>query len=326
MVGILTFFIAIPNMDIHIVCTHLIVNKTEKQIMRKKTFSILLWSLVIVVVASLSFYIFWEMGQKQEKEVLKDETPQVETSITTEEQKEPAVKQEDPPFVSSEVTSPPKPVPVENPCIQIEKDINSFFRYLDKKDYVRNLAPETDMYTRFTKIIKKLTDNPPIPAEKTSDNEHMIRNITHFFHILGKDDLQLIKEMINNEQGTMELDIKMFFKWLSLKNRCHCFEELKPSMESIYQYAGFFLNTIGGRAYLFRRTSTLRLLVSYYCLLILHEADRTGENRYGLDIYPHIALVKNEITNYPAFQFQQEYIEQLSRLESYYLEKRNIIP
>jgi hypothetical protein len=118
----------------------------------------------------------------------------------------------------------------------------------------------------------------------------------------------------------------MFFKWLSLKNHCDCFEELKPSMESLYQYAGFFLNTIGGRAYLFRRTSTLRLLVSYYCLLVLHEADRTGENRYGLDIYPHIALVKNEITNYPAFQFQQEYIEQLSRLESYYLDKRNIMP
>jgi hypothetical protein len=190
MVGIRTFFIAIPNMDIHIVCTHLIANKTEKQIMRKKTFSILLWSSVIVVVASLFFYIFWKTGQEQEKEVLKEETPQVETSVTTEEQEEPAVKQEEPAFVSSEAASPPKPVPVENPCIQIEKDINSFFSYLDQKDYVRNLGPETDTYTRFTKIIKKLTDNPPIPAEKTSDTEHIILNNTHLNHILGKDDLQ----------------------------------------------------------------------------------------------------------------------------------------
>jgi hypothetical protein len=69
--GIRAFFIAIPNMDIHIVCTHLIANKTEKRIMRKKTFSILLWSSVIVVVASLFFYIFWKTGQEQEKEVLK---------------------------------------------------------------------------------------------------------------------------------------------------------------------------------------------------------------------------------------------------------------
>ena len=294
--------------------------------MKKRVFSSLLWSLVIIVIASISFYIFWRMGQEQEKEVLEDETLQVEPGITTEEQEETAVKQDEPAFIISDVASSPESVPEVDPCIQVEKDMDTFFRYLDHQDYVRDLVPEADMHARFEKILKRLAATPPYPAENISDPEHMIRNITHFFHILKKEDLQLIKEIIDNEHDSMEIDVRMFFKWLSLRDRCPSPEELKPSMESLYQYAGFFLNTIGGRAFLFRRTSALRLLISYYSLLVLHEADKMGENRYGLDIYPHIAPVKNEIANYPVFQFQQEYIEQLSRLEEYYLEKRNIMP
>jgi hypothetical protein len=89
-----------------------------------------------------------------------------------------------------------------------------------------------------------------------------------------------------------------------------------------YQYAGFFLNTIGGRAYLFRRSLGLRLLISYYCILIIHEADKEGRNTYGIDVLPTILAVKNEIGNYPGFRYRDEYVRRLNTLESYYLAKR----
>ena len=120
----------------------------------------------------------------------------------------------------------------------------------------------------------------------------------------------------------MEISLEMFYRWLTLGDRCPDPENIRPSTTVLYQYAGFFINTTGGRAYLFRRPSGLRLLVSYYCVLIVHEANKKGRNRCGIDIFPLIKPLKNEIRYYPDFQFQEEYIAQLGQIEDYYRKKR----
>jgi hypothetical protein len=56
--------------------------------------------------------------------------------------------------------------------------------------------------------------------------------------------------------------------------------------------------------------------------LIVHEADKNGKNNYGIDIFPFITPLREEITIYPDFQFQQEYIDKLNQLENLYKEKR----
>jgi hypothetical protein len=120
----------------------------------------------------------------------------------------------------------------------------------------------------------------------------------------------------------MEISLEMFYRWLTLGERCPDPENIRPSMTTLYQYAGFFINTTGGRAYLFRRPSGLRLLVSYYSVLIIHEADKKGRNNCGIDIFPLIEPLKNEIRYYPDFQFQEEYIGQIEEIEEYYRKKR----
>ena len=94
-------------------------------------------------------------------------------------------------------------------------------------------------------------------------------------------------------------------------------------MEVVYQYAGFFLNTIGGRAYLLRRTPSVRLLVSYYCILIIHEMDKEGKNHLGIDILPFVTTLKQEIGHYSEFKFLRKYLGQLNRIEDYYIQKRS---
>ena len=165
-----------------------------------------------------------------------------------------------------------------------------------------------------------------MPAGEGNHSDHMMRNITYLFHVMEKADILLIKEILKQEQDTLEIDLKMFFKWLTLGERCPDPHQLRPSSQVLYRYAGFFLNTIGGRAYLFRRTPGLRLLVSYYCLLVLHDSDKTGENSYGLDIFPYIEPLRNEMANYPDFQFQDQYIEKLRAIEIYYLQQRMAMP
>jgi hypothetical protein len=90
----------------------------------------------------------------------------------------------------------------------------------------------------------------------------------------------------------------------------------------LYHYAGFFLNTIGGRSYLFRRPLGLRLLCSYYSLLILQEADKQGRNSYGIDALPFIAPLAREIALYPDFRFKQTYLKNLEEMEKDYVKKR----
>ena len=46
----------------------------------------------------------------------------------------------------------------------------------------------------------------------------------------------------------------------------------------------FFLNTLGGRSYMLRRESKLRMLVSYYAILIVDRANDEKFNRYGIDV------------------------------------------
>ena len=90
----------------------------------------------------------------------------------------------------------------------------------------------------------------------------------------------------------------------------------------MYRYAGFFLNTTGGRGCLYRRTPSLRILISYYSLLIVNWADRAGKNYYGIDAVPTLETLQQEILRYPDLRLQQEYLDTLGGLERYYAARR----
>lgn len=290
--------------------------------MRKRVVSAIMWVLVVVVVAGLSVYLFSELEKEDQKEMVEKKTPDTKILFTEEEQEEIPVKEETPLITPPEVDTTLEPLPKEDPCRQIEDDLAEYFRYLDSRDYLVALFSKPDTSVRFRKILKQLEDSPPVPAGEGNQTEHMMRNITHFFHIMEKEDILFVKAILTRERETLESDLKLFFKWFSLGDHCPDADPLRPSRLVLYRYAGFFLNTIGGRSYLFRRTPSIRLLVSYYCLLVLHDADKTGENSYGLDIFPYIEPMRNEIADYPNFQFQAQYIERLRAIEIYYLQKR----
>ncbi|MBW1797056.1 MAG: hypothetical protein JRJ21_01350 [Deltaproteobacteria bacterium] len=280
------------------------------------------WLLLVIILAGLGYYLYSEIVSEPVKDsvierpapVKKLPLPPEPQGVTGEEGPIPVRPTPDEPLV--------KPVPKEDYCARIEKNVTEFFRYLDEKAYIKKLNPKTDAYTRFKNILRRAAARPPLPAGEGADPKMIIRNLYHFFRILDIKDLSLIRDVLKNEQDTMEISLEMFYRWLTLGDRCPDPENIRPSMKVLYQYAGFFVNTTGGRAYLFRRPSGLRLLVSYYCILVVHEADKKGRNSCGIDIFPLIEPLKNEIGYYPDFQFQEEYISQLGRLEDYYKTKR----
>jgi hypothetical protein len=228
---------------------------------------------------------------------------------------------------------PPEVFPVEKPeapaveyedddCGRVEQEIRDFFDYLNEKDYISRLKGELDAWSRFTRAVAKLSQKPPVPAGEGLDPTLMIRNIYYLYRALDDREILLIKEVIQHEADTLELNINTIYKWITLQDHCRDPEGIRPSREVLYRYAGFFMNTIGGRAYLFRRSPSLRLLISYYSVLILHQADLAGTNSYGIDVLPMVRQVRNEMRDRQEYYFLDTYLDTLNSIEGYYAQRR----
>jgi len=215
-----------------------------------------------------------------------------------------------------------KAMKVEDECQKMEKDLQEFFTYLDTKDYIRELRIKEGTFNHFKKIIRALSLDPPIPAGEGLNYDMIINNIYHFYRILDLKDLKLIKLILKNEADTMEINFALFYKWLMSNDECGQKDGIPPTLDTLYRYAGFLVNSIGGRAYLFRRATRLRLLVYYYSLLIIHEADKKKVNNFGVDIIPFLEPLAEEIENYQFLYFRKEYAGRLINLKDYYLKKR----
>jgi len=213
---------------------------------------------------------------------------------------------------------------VQDECLRMEKELTEFLAYLDKKDYIRKLGIEEDMFTRFKKIVHRLSLNPPTPAGEGLKNDMIIKNIYHFYRALSSQDLKLIRLILQNESDTLEINLAALYPWLMSADKCSQEHGVPPSLDTIYRYAGFFVNSIGGRVYLFRRKTRLRLLMNYYCLLIIHEADKKKMNSFGIDIRPFLEPLAEEIENYQFLYYRKEYAGKLIDLKNYYGGKRKI--
>ena len=130
--------------------------------------------------------------------------------------------------------------------------------------------------------------------------------------------------ILQNESDTLEINLAALYPWLMSADKCSQKDGLPPSLDTIYRYAGFFVNSIGGRVYLFRRKTRLRLLMNYYCLLIIHEADKKKMNSFGIDIMPFLEPLAEEIENYQFLYYRKEYAGKLIDLKNYYVKKRKI--
>jgi hypothetical protein len=288
----------------------------------------LLLLVIALIVGGLFVFYYTYFGSKSKKQP----TFQEEEKIRSEElakrsQETKDILAQSPPISASqgrleEVES--KAMKVEDECQKMEKDLHEFFTYLDTKDYIRELRIEGGTFNHFIKIIRALSLNPPVPAGEGLNYDMIINNIYHFYRALELKDLTLIKLILKNEADTMEINLALFYRWLMSNDECGQKEGIPPAFDTLYKYAGFLVNSIGGRSYLFRRETRLRLLLYYYSLLIIHEADKKKMNNFGVDITPFLEPLAEEIENYQFLYFRKEYAGRLINLKDYYLKKRKV--
>jgi hypothetical protein len=116
----------------------------------------------------------------------------------------------------------------------------------------------------------------------------------------------------------MEPVMAAFFAYFSLENGCARNLFGKTADELFYAYAGFFLNTLAGRSYVFRRDSNIRALVSYYSVLFLDRANDEKTNVHGIDIRPFIEFAMYDIIDRQGLVYRKQYLARLMELKEKY--------
>lgn len=209
------------------------------------------------------------------------------------------------------------PLPTkDNPITfeEIEEQIANFFAYLDEKDYVKDNNLTGSAYSQYELSVVRLSENSPLVLEETATLYNLFLNIAHFNRVLGKERLFLIKDILDNESDIIEPVMKYFYQWYTSADNMDKNIKGRPSLQTLYNYTGFFLTTLGGNGYLLRRDSRIRILTVYYCVLILDLANDKKLNSNGIDIRPYLKSTFNDISNYVGLINQDEYLSKLEAL------------
>lgn len=283
---------------------------------------------ILIIVLAGALYLGWGLISENLpwQKTTEEESPKITWLDKDSEDKE--IVQQDEPALQEETEQPtlhlapgdeqPSSEP-QNECLQTADKILLFFEHLDSQDYIRSYTIKTSTLDHMTGIINKLMANPPVVVRETDDLFAILHNMAHFFRILGPKDILLLKDILINEQELVESSMALFYKWSEIEPECSDKDiKIKLPLAGLYEYAGYFINTLGGQSYLFRRALYLRLLVRYYSILIIDRANNVDANRYDIDIRYTLDALISELQINRDLENRQEYLENLIILQESY--------
>lgn len=197
--------------------------------------------------------------------------------------------------------------------------LNNFYKHLDQQSYMKEFKLKEPSRIHFSNLLQKLINNPPVVTNETDDLYTLLKNTAHFFRIIGKENILILKGILDREKSSFENTLKTFYSLTAYPEVTAREYSLILPENALYDYAGFFLNTMGGRLYLFRRDSISRMTVSYYSILLIDNANDEGYNRYGIDIRPAIDSLIDEIEGTGnRLLLREEYLDTLYDLKEKY--------
>ncbi len=283
-------------------------NGPQRRIKRRTFKDIILLLLILLVLVFVSLYFLFPQKDLEKEPVSSDlvetTTPpsaglavsesqqQIDESISAE--KDASASETS--FQETAAGITPSETNAADPdCLEKAANIDAFFERLDNRDYIQAFALGEKSSTYFPLLIQRLADNPPIVTGETNDLFTILQNTAHFFRIIGKKNILVLKGILDREKATFEQTLADFYE---LTQQPPCLEKhfnLNVTPESVYLYSGFFLNTMGGRLYLFRRDSMSRMVVNFYAILAIENANRQGRNKYGIEIKSSVNGLIDEI-------------------------------
>lgn len=205
-------------------------------------------------------------------------------------------------------------------CPVLDQELTSLFHYLDEQPYIQDYQFQGGILPHLREILQKLFSHPPLINVSSTDLLGKMKNMAHFYRVLGPKDIFLAKDYLANEQGRIENDLDVFYQWVLLEScrRQHTTADLSLPLPALYKYAAYFLTSSGGKSYLFRRREHVALLVQYYCILLIDQANKVGLNHYGIDLAPYIDSCLSRIQQSTSLQNRAAYLQTLQQLHLKY--------
>ncbi len=281
---------------------------------------------ILLTTGLAGAWFLFSPGSQTTDPLIETETPaDISTVKPPESQKPEQVQEEEPPltnlFSDAEETTrviAPQELTPQQKCDQLSEKLLPFFKHLDSEPYIKEFELNQPSLQYFNELTTKLLANPPVVTRESDDLYTILTNMAHFFRIIGPRNILLMKGILDRERDKIEDVAAELYEW-TIVGRCtgDTFQMNAP-LDQVYEYAGFFLNTMGGRSYLFRRDSRSRLLVNYYAILIVDRANNENMNRHGLDIREIIPRLIQEIEATNQLIYKEDYIDRLLDLEEKY--------
>jgi hypothetical protein len=272
--------------------------------------------LLIILLLGLISYVTYNVFVKWHKEEIETARMQLRDELKVVEK--PVIPEEKLIEVFGEV---PKVITGEEKQIsyeEISRRITAFFAYLDSQEYVSAYQLEGGTYQQFQLTIKELSSNLPLIVDETESLYSLYRNMAHFFRVLGIKRINLIKDVLENESDIIESMIETFYLWFTINDHSSEKGMNRPSLKMLNEYSGYLLNTLSGRSYLLRRHAKVRILTTYYSVLILDKANDSQLNKYGINIRPHIQLLLPDVSNQTWLINKEQYLLELEKLNTKY--------
>ena len=202
---------------------------------------------------------------------------------------------------------------------QLVDTINAFYIHLDQQLYIQDLALQQPSKVYFSKLLQKLADHPPTVIRETDNLYTLLNNTAHFYRLLGKKNIVIIKKILAMENNSFEKNANALYQLTAYPEELKKEFNLSIPPKAITDYGAFFLNTMGGRLYLFRRDSTTRMVVTFYAIMAINRANSAGNGGHGIDLRPAIPALIEEMENGGRLlQFKEQYLDTLYDLQEKY--------
>ncbi|GAB6096661.1 hypothetical protein JCM14469_29140 [Desulfatiferula olefinivorans] len=196
-------------------------------------------------------------------------------------------------------------------CPAVNRALARFFIYLDSRAAPGSTAETSAAFLE--KALTRLAKRPPPYAGETAEVTILFQSVSHLSRALGSRNALLLRDMLTREADLMEPALALAYRLMI--HRPPCTSDMPmPELSVLYSYAHFFLNSMAGRSYLMRRDSKLRILATYYALMVVRLAETQSLNVYGLDPRNQAALLIEDIVNHRRLMYADIYVAQLEAL------------
>jgi len=297
---------------------------------------VIVGTFVIIGVAFLSYQIVSQWHKKEMSVALINQQEEHQSTIEQLEKQIAELKKNLDEFEKKQAESQPAPptealekifgqenkvtaLSIENAdCTKLYQQTKAFFAYIDKQGYLAEGEFSIPFRAFFQESMKLLAEAPPTLVAEMDDIFLLAKNVSHLYRTLGSKRLKVLKNIIEHESDVLEPTMAVLYGWFITCRKNDPVPEELPHLKTMYQYASFFLTTLGGRSYLLRRDSTLRILINYYSILILDLANDEKMNSVGIDIRNHIDLLFIDLSNQKGLVYRDGYLNELEALKIKY--------